>query len=188
MWTSRREEYEEKNAALERELARLRDAGPEKDKGPESRDELDDLAVKWRGAAQKAADELFEMSRSRVERYGNTAPGHMRRALTGLSMGGMKELAAMRRRQAEFFNEEMGQGALGRPGSDEGSELEELEKEEVDDEKEDEVSYMAVPSAACIDRWAGIYHGHDASESKHRAGCHRLRCDGGVLEVTCTPS
>lgn len=68
--SSRREELEEKNAALEKEIARLRAAGPAKSK----RDELDDLIVKWRGAAQQAADELFEASRSRVERYDNNVP------------------------------------------------------------------------------------------------------------------
>lgn len=52
-------------------------------------------------------------------------------------MGGMKELAAMRRRQAQFFNEEMGGGTSRRRGSDESSENEELEKE---GEKEDQVS------------------------------------------------
>lgn len=71
--------------------------------------------------------------------------------LTGLSMGGMKELAAMRRRQAAFFNENIGQGASRRPGSDEGSGHEELEEEEEEGEKEDEVSYRAVLGADFTD-------------------------------------
>lgn len=76
VWTSRRDEFEEKNAALEREIARLREEESRDSKESETRDELDELIVKWRGAAQIAAEELFEASRSRVERYSNGAPEH----------------------------------------------------------------------------------------------------------------
>lgn len=61
-------------------------------------------------------------------------------------MGGMKELAAMRRRQAEFFNEELGQSAR-KPGSNEGASGDEdlypdpkrVQEEEEEEEKEEEV-------------------------------------------------
>ena len=71
--------------------------------------------------------------------------------LTGPSMGGMKELAAMRRRQAEFFNEDIGQSASRGPGSDEDSEHEKLKKEEQEGEKEEEVSYWAIAGIAFTD-------------------------------------
>lgn len=72
VWSLRREEFEAKNAALEEEIARLRRGDGEvtgSGRRDEGRDELDELAVKWRAAAQQAADELFETSRSRVQRY-----------------------------------------------------------------------------------------------------------------------
>ena len=122
VWSLRRAELEEKNAALEKEIARLRD--DDVGDGIESaQDELDALIVKWRGAAQQAADELFETSRSRVERYDCTSL-HCRivswyGCLRGTSMGGMKELAAMRRRQAEFYSDENRQGAPKGVDSDE---------------------------------------------------------------------
>ena len=54
-------------------------------------------------------------------------------------MGGMKELAAMRRRQAEFFNEELGQ-PVRRPDSDDesvgGEAYDEGEGEEVQEEEQ----------------------------------------------------
>ena len=69
VWAERREEFEAKNAALGKEIARLRESEDAKDKGEESEDELDGLMVKWRAAAQQAADELFETSKSRVQKY-----------------------------------------------------------------------------------------------------------------------
>lgn len=54
-------------------------------------------------------------------------------------MGGMKELAAMRRRQAEFFNEELGQPvrrAESDDGSVEGEVYDEGEGEEAQDEEQ----------------------------------------------------
>ena len=53
-------------------------------------------------------------------------------------MGGMKELAAMRRRQAEFFNEEFAQGPQRR-GSDDG-EVDERAREHEPEPQEEEVS------------------------------------------------
>lgn len=54
-------------------------------------------------------------------------------------MGGMKELAAMRRRQAEFFNEELGQPARraeSEDGSVGGEAYDEGEGEEVQEEEQ----------------------------------------------------
>lgn len=80
VWRERRGELEGKNAALEEEMARLRG---EEGGGGSERDELDGLVVKWRAAAQQAADELFEASRSRVERYGPRRPGVLGGCLRG---------------------------------------------------------------------------------------------------------
>ena len=77
MWSSRRKELAERNAVLEMEIGRLRDRERGDSKVSEARDELDGLTIKWRGAAQQAAEELFEASRSRVERYGDATPGYM---------------------------------------------------------------------------------------------------------------
>lgn len=75
VWSSSREEFEAKNAALEEEIASLRGSEESEDgKGVKERDELDGLMVKWRSAAQQAADELFETSKSRVQKYGSPRP------------------------------------------------------------------------------------------------------------------
>ncbi|SPO02117.1 uncharacterized protein DNG_04790 [Cephalotrichum gorgonifer] len=130
VWRERRAEFEAKNAALEDEIVRLRDGDGDGEVTVENGtgdDELDGLIVKWRAAAQQAADELFETSRSRVQ-----------------NMGGMKELAAMRRRQAEFFKEEMGGRPSKKPGSDDGSmdgDWSPGSQEEQDEQEDEEKEY-----------------------------------------------
>lgn len=138
VWAERRAELEAKNAALEEEIARLRESESEY-KVEEERDELDGLMIKWRAAAQQAADELFETSKSRVQKYVSHALVCFNTAAYRISMGGMKELAAMRRRQAEFLHEELGQPAR-RADSDDGSVggevYDESEGEKVQDEEQ----------------------------------------------------
>lgn len=72
VWAERKGEFEAENAALEGEIARLRAVEDSETRGVEGGnglDELDGLMVKWRAAAQQAADELFETSKSRVQKY-----------------------------------------------------------------------------------------------------------------------
>lgn len=66
------------------------------------------------------------------------------------SMGGMKELAAMRRRQAQFFHEEFAQGAP-RPGSDDGSGGEEAREPEPEPQEEEEVGARMISACALAD-------------------------------------
>ena len=55
-------------------------------------------------------------------------------------MGGMKELAAMRRRQAQFLWEEAVQGASREPGSDDGAVDDELQQSRLEEDEEEEVN------------------------------------------------
>lgn len=149
VWAERRGEFEAENAALEVEIARLRGAGEPESKGVEGGDErdeldeLDGLMVKWRAAAQQAADELFETSKSRVQRYVSHSLPWFEMADYEGSMGGMKELAAMRRRQAEFFNEDLGQ-PVRRAESDDGSVGGEMYDEAEGEEAQDEEQVSSV--------------------------------------------
>jgi hypothetical protein len=75
---------------------------------------LDGLIEKWKAAAQQAAEELYETSKSRVQKYVLTLSSRpegillfVRSNAHGVfSMGGLKEIAAMQRRnRAEFLED-----------------------------------------------------------------------------------
>lgn len=130
-------------------------------------DELRTLKIKWRGISQKAAEELFETAKDKIERMGGVAAWRDRERQRV-------------KRMAMWEDDEFYAG---------GGEDEEREKrddgfddfEEVisgqKDEDEEEVSILmleAVIDVIMLIGWIDIYNGYDAEEPEHRAGYHRL--------------
>lgn len=79
----------------------------------------------------------------------------------------------MRRRQAEFFNEELGQPAR-RAESDDGSVGGEVYEEAEEVQDEEQVCALMAGGAGFANWLVGIYRGHDAPESEYRLGRHWL--------------
>ncbi|EEA26358.1 DNA repair protein Dds20/Mei5, putative [Talaromyces marneffei ATCC 18224] len=111
-------------------------------------DELRALKLKWRGISQKAADELFETAKDKVERLGGVAVWMERERLRVKRMQMWEE--------DDFYH---GSG----DGGDNNGEREERYDDDVDEN--DDGSGLKEDG----EEEANIYYGHDAKESEHRA-------------------
>jgi len=73
LWKEHHSQLETRNIELEREISRLRGDTLQQLESRHPTDNkdaaLDKLIVKWKAAARQAAEEVFEMSKSRVQKY-----------------------------------------------------------------------------------------------------------------------
>jgi hypothetical protein len=128
-------------------------------------DELRALRLKWRGISQKAAEELFETAKEKIERMGGVA------AWRESERQRVKRMAMWE--DDEFYaggdgEEDDGEREKGDDGFDDYEEERSGEKEG-DEEEVSILMFEAVIDVSMLIWRIDVYDGHDAKESKHRA-------------------
>jgi SEL1 protein len=129
-------------------------------------DELRALKAKWRGISQKAAEDLFETAKDKIERMGGVAAWRESERLR------MKRML-MWEDDDSYHGGDHDQREKGDDAFDDYEEGDSGQKED----GEEEVSLPCLRHLLIVILLIGytdVYYGRDAEESEHRAGYHRL--------------